>query len=268
MIKINNFIPEKTFYPDGTMKLTLPSDLFYGEHFDFCWKYENENEILELFYLANQIKQNVPIPIMTLFMPYLPNARMDRIHNETEVFTLKYFCNIINSIGFACVKIVDCHSPVGVALLDNVVNETPKYYIKKAMNFANINPNDCLFFPDEGSQKRYAEMFPVYKNIAFGIKKRDWETGKIQGLDIHGSDVKDKYIFIIDDICSYGGTVYHSAKKLKELGCKDISVFFTHCEDSIVKGDLYDCDLIKHIYTTNSICSIKSNNKITVIDII
>ena len=33
-------------------------------------------------------------------MPYISNARKDRAHREKDVFTLKYFANIINSLNF------------------------------------------------------------------------------------------------------------------------------------------------------------------------
>jgi ribose-phosphate pyrophosphokinase len=89
----------------------------------------------------------------------------------------------------------------------------------------------------------------------FGMKKRDWETGKILGLDVIGdaSLIKDKNILIVDDICSRGGTFYHSAKRLKELGANKIYLFVTHCENTILEGELLTSDLVEKVYTTNSI---------------
>ena len=107
--------------------------------------------------------------------------------------------------------------------------------------------------------KRYSSMFDA-RHVSFGIKKRDWSTGKILGLEVEGDSPAGKNIFIIDDICAYGGTVYYSAQKLKELGCKDINVFFSHCEDSIAKGKLFECGMIKNIYTTDSICTLPDND--------
>ena len=75
-----------------------------------------------------------------------------------------------------------------------------------------------LFYPDEGAMKRYSGM--INKPYAFGIKDRDWYTGAIKGLEVSGSTdlIKNNNVLIVDDICSRGGTFYHSAKKLKELG--------------------------------------------------
>ena len=101
--------------------------------------------------------------------------------------------------------------------------------------------------------KRYSGL--VSKPYAFGIKKRNWETGKIEGLDVAGSvdKIAGKDILIVDDICSRGGTFYHSAKKLKELGANKIYLYVTHCENTILEGDLLTSGLIEKVYTTNSI---------------
>ena len=45
-------------------------------------------------------------------MPYIPNARKDRAHREKDVFTLKYFANIINSLNFDNVYVLNPHSNV------------------------------------------------------------------------------------------------------------------------------------------------------------
>ena len=111
---------------------------------------------------------------------------------------------------------------------------------------------EALFFPDEGAMKRYSEHATI--PYAFGMKKRDWETGKILGLDIINADViKGKNILIVDDICSRGGTFYHSAKALKEAGAANISLYVTHLEETVLIGDLPESGLIDHIYTTKSI---------------
>lgn len=273
MITVNNIKPDKITFPDGTMKIDIPEEMVQSikniKEAKVLWKFESESEVLDLMYITGQLREIKKVPII-LYMPYLPNARMDRIHRQTEVFTLKYFCNMINTIGFDKVYILDVHSSVGVALLNNAENISPEKYIKEAMVSANINEDTCIFFPDEGSCKRYSSIITNItgiRNIAFGIKERDWDTGEIKKLSVCGADVKDKDIFIIDDICAYGGTVYHSAKKLKELGCKNINVYFTHCENSIAKGKLFECGMINKVYTTDSICTLPQSEQLKIFEI-
>jgi ribose-phosphate pyrophosphokinase len=254
MIKVNGQIPKVINFPDGTFKINTPFEI--ASHYDVLWKYENESELIILMYVIQNLKEKGNSEI-ELYIPYLPNARMDRVHKSDEVFTLKYFCKLINMLEVDRVKVLDVHSAVSAALLDRAVNISPEAYIDKAVRDAGIDPKkDYIFFPDEGSCKRYSECFRNFSNIGFGIKKRNWEDGKIIGLDIIGENPAGKNVFIVDDICSYGGTVYHSSKKLKELGCGKIYVYFTHCENSIAKGKLFEDDMIERVYTTNSICTL------------
>ena len=98
--------------------------------------------------------------------------------------------------------------------------------------------------------------FPDLEKI---IKTRLTKTSSIG----FGADLKDKKILLIDDICSYGGTFKHSLEKLKEMGAGECNIYVTHCENSVLKGDLINSKLFKKIYTTNSIFT-KENEKIEV----
>lgn len=252
-------------YPDGTLKIDIEETNIKSVL--FIWKFKSEAEFMQLSYMAGNIRDRYPCADIQLYLPYLPNARMDRVHSETEVFTLKYFCSLINSLGFTKVMVLDVHSSVGAALINRCVNISPELYIsimRKSIGFD--SQNDYVLFPDEGSCKRYTKYFSDCKNIGFGIKKRDWATGKILGFDIYGDNPAGKNVLIVDDICSYGGTVYHSAKKLKELKCNEIYVFFTHCENSIEKGELFKCGMINGIFTTDSLCTLPDNHILSKID--
>lgn len=259
--------PDVIQYPDGTFKIDIPDiPVTDDSPLEMVWTYRNETELSLLVYITENLKENYSNPI-NLYMPYIPNARMDRIKQKTEVFTLKYFCKVINFLGFNKVTVLDAHSPVSVALINRCENLSPEKYINSAIELSGIDrENDYIFFPDEGSCKRYSSMFRDFKNIGFGIKKRNWSDGKIFGLDVFGETPENKNVLIIDDICSFGGTVYYSAKKLKEMNCGKIYVYFTHCEDSIAKGELLKGNLLEHIYTTNSLFSIDSDSKMTVFD--
>lgn len=162
-------------------------------------------------------------------MPYIPHARMDRVQELEDVFTLKYFCQVINSLHFDKVIVRDAHSNVSLALLDRVIDLSPIGEIKEAIKRTEKYEGEIpiLFFPDEGAMKRYS-VPPINLPYAFGIKKRDWSTGKILGLQLMNSEVvKDNNVLIVDDICSRGGTFYHAANALKEAGAKNTYQYVT-----------------------------------------
>lgn len=263
MIQLNNTIVEMEHFPDGTtlMKQKIPYAV-YANGAKIEWFFENNEELVTLIYLTKHLREN-GIKDISLNLPYIPNARQDRVKSSEDVFTLKYFTDIINYLNFDFVQVMDAHSYVSIALIDRVIPCGPDAYIKTAIQ--NCNP-DMLFYPDEGAMKRYSSM--AEKEYAFGIKKRDWATGKIEGLDVAGcvDKIKDSKILIVDDICSRGGTFYYSAKKLKELGAKEIYLYITHCENTILEGELLTSGLIEKVYTTNSIFT-KEHEKIEVFEL-
>jgi ribose-phosphate pyrophosphokinase len=177
---------------------------------------------------------------------------MDRVGDPQEVFTLKHFCRFINSMGFDEVLVRDAHSGVSLAMLNNAAAERVEGSINSLISRLLDPKKDIVFYPDEGSRMRYSGLagFPC----AFGAKKRDWKTGGISGLDICGDLPATPFdVLIVDDISSYGGTFLRSARKLKELGAGKIYLYVTHCENSILDGELINSGLLERIYTTKSI---------------
>lgn len=254
MIKINGCVIEQNHFPDGTLLMKYAPDDGYNV---IEWLYESDAELFTLYCLKRHIENSCMNTCTYLKMYYIPHARQDRIKTDDDIFTLKYFSEIINSLRFDNVEALDPHSSVSEALINKLSIKTPAIYIKQVIN--KCEP-DMLFFPDEGAMKRYSSM--AEKEYAFGIKKRDWATGKIEGLDVAGciDKIKDSKILIVDDICSRGGTFYHSAKKLKELGANKIYLYVTHCENTILEGDLLTSGLVEKVYTTNSIFTKEHEN--------
>ncbi len=248
-------------FPDGTFHMNVTANTGKPQY-GVQWLYQGAEELVALIYLVKTLRRNAPNCDIVLEMPYVPNARMDRIKNSDEVFTLKYFADVINSLNFTSVYVLDPHSYVSTALINNVHVMDVKKLIQKVID---ATDPDLLFFPDEGAMKRYSSM--AQKPYAFGIKRRDWATGKIEGLDVVGNvtDFADKKVLIVDDICSRGGTFFFAAKKLKDLGVGSICLYVTHCENTIHQGELLKGNLVDKVYTTNSIYTM-TDPKIEVFD--
>lgn len=302
MIKVGNTKIDVKHFPDGTQCLmdcdVLKYTLDGTEPFlPIIWNYESDEELITLIYLVNHIREYDDSILISLFMPYIPNARMDRTKNPNEIFTLKYFANIINGLKFHHVDVLDPHSDVSVALINNVRVITPDDYIAKTIqvikDMNHINDNYIvIYFPDNGAYKRYKDMkcLAPYKKI-YGQKVRDWKTGIITGLKVvnendtvMGSiEAKDgvwalasKYVLMIDDIISYGGTMYYSALKLSEFKPNKIYCYATHVEAKsfwdIEKGTFRkamgftnpdgseNAQIVEKLYTTNSIYNYDGND--------
>jgi len=250
MLRVNGteFRPER--FPDGTQRLRL--DPAPGTATEIEWRYERDEEMVTILYLVGHLRERDPARAVSLVMPYIPNARMDRVKEPDEVFTLKYFCAFVNSLRFDSVRVRDAHSSVSLALLDRVVSEDVHAPIRALAGRLLTGERDIVFFPDEGSSKRYA--LAVGRAAAFGVKRRDWRTGRIDGLEVSGDVPEAPFnALIVDDISSYGGTFLHAARRLKELGADTIWLYVTHCENSVLEGELIRSGLVAGIFTTASI---------------
>ena len=283
MIKVNGIeIVRKTF-PDGSLcLLDLDNSLLYpNKNYEIVWLYEGDYEIFMLICIVKHLRSKMyNNAIFNLTMPYVVNSRLDRTHSDNEVFTLKYFAEIINDLKFNKVVIADPHSIVSEALINNVCALKPQNIIINAIDkMRSLNDFEVdkqqinlvrelvIYFPDDGAYKRYKDM-PCFKNFncIYGKKERDWETGKILGIEIYDkngtkltNEIENCNVLMVDDIISYGGTLAYSADKLKEMGAAHISAYATHVENSVLdeeKGTLlkrYKDNIIDTVYTTNSI---------------
>ena len=286
MIKVNGFEIKREYFPDNTlMLLNFSEDVInwpMNQEIEITWLYEGDYEISALLFVTKHIKETFNVySRIKLVLPYVPNARMDRTKSDCEVFTLKYFCDFINYLGFDRVEIFDPHSDVTPALIKNVKVITPNKMIDEVLcdiestnDTPVYNGTTIIYFPDAGAMKRYKDM-PRLKgyDIIYGEKDRDWRTGKIIGLKIFNQKgeridnmegyLSGKSVLMIDDIISYGGTLAYSADALHEIGASYIYVYASHVENSISDGTInkvkerMDSGIITEVFTTNSLFNTK-----------
>ena len=117
--------------------------------------------------------------------------------------------------------------------------------------------------------KRYSHIASACDvPYVFGMKKRDWRTGEILGLNVLGETdiVSGKNILIVDDICSRGGTFLHSAKALKAMGAANIDLYVSHLENYVWEGEMITSGLIRTLYTTNSIYRLGNKETVVVVE--
>lgn len=256
-ISVNGQQINFTSFPDKTTSFRYSPK---NDSFSIDWLYDGDHECILLWYLVHHIRASYGGDVaISLYMPYIPNARMDRVKADDEVFTLKWFAKFVNELGFCRVIVHDPHSNVATALIDRVDAVPAHDCIEVVLN--KLNGEDSLdvllCYPDEGAAKRYSEQFK--QDYVFGIKHRDWRTGKIESLELSGADkVNGRNILIVDDICSRGGTFTHMAKALKAAGAKEIFLYVTHCENTIENGTVLTDGMISHVFTTGSIYRGKS----------
>ena len=244
MISVNGVIVEQKHFPDGTQRLLDFQEQRGIKVTTIVWQYENDEELVTLYFIVNHIKNNWINRDVNLYMPYVPNARMDRTKSSNEMFTLKHFCKLINDMDFTQVRVFDPHSYVSEALINRIVIERPDYIIGRV--FAKIalkSRTTAVYFPDDGAMNKILDL-EIYN-----------ANGDLATED----DIKGQHILMVDDIMSYGGTLAYSADKLKELGAAEINAYVSHCEKSVLDREngtfikRLENETVKKLYTTNSI---------------
>ncbi len=207
----------------------------------------SSDDLMLVLLYADAIKRQGYSDI-NLIMYYVPYGRQDRVCNPGEAFSLKVFCDIINSVGFKSVYIMDPHSDVTPALLNNVEVLDRIFLRKIPITY------DYIVCPDGGARKKVMAdvkyvQFKQEPRIVFCDKVRDLQTGKLSGFEVYADDCSGDCL-IIDDICDGGGTFIGLANVLKARGATNIDLFVSHGIFS--QGlDKFE-DLFRTIYTTTS----------------
>ncbi len=195
-----------------------------------------------------------------LKLGYTPYARQDRVCDAGEAFGMKAFANIINSLGFEDVLVLDPHSDVVCATIDScysidmydIVRSWMGSMARTGIPELNLHLDDWDFIsPDAGANKKTAKLAGAFKKTSFirADKLRDCTNGEILETVVYGQPKKKVMIF--DDICDGGMTFIKLAEALQAKGVEDINLYVTHGIFS--KGLLPLTEAgIKRIFTTNT----------------
>ena len=274
MIKLNGIEIKSQKFNNGETYIDLPSSILSTVKSFGCYnlffKFESNQEIWDLMQIVDRIKQSSTNRIK-LFMPYCVYSRMDRQEND-RLFSLKTFANLINSMGFESVTILEPHSDVAPALIDRIiVKNVSRVMVSNALKDLNVFDDHaqmefkkiCLVWPDCGSDKRYSKQFNYRHTITVG-KERDFDTGYLNPKYIFGAENEQdcEIAIIVDDIASSGKTFMMAAEKLRENlpNLKKIILCVAHCENTIQYQKMFDTGLIDAMYTTDSILDTKVIN--------
>jgi ribose-phosphate pyrophosphokinase len=257
-------------FPDGQQSITLDmvnADLPNKITVSIISRFNSFLD-LELIIAANQaLREFSYVENVKLNVPYFLGARSDRkFEAGTSNYLKTVICPIINAQKFSRVTVLDPHSDVLEACLDNYHKHNNHRLVKDALtaidNKSDAQERICLVSPDAGA---YKKIFDVAKE--FGINKiitankvRDIRTGNIIKTEVPTLDQHAdlKYV-IIDDICDGGRTFVELAKAIKERNrTAKIYLIVTHGIFSAGFDTLNQ--YFEGIYTTNSIKKIVSYN--------
>ncbi len=246
MINIINGEIESFKFPCGEVNVKVDTD--YQRTVDVEFVFEGSDSIMELLLACDAIKRQSRLGV--LHMDYVPFGRQDRVMNDGEALSLKVFCDLINGLGFKCVRVLDPHSDVTTALINNchVTDQIDTFAPEINVDFpASLY---YLISPDGGALKK---IYGIAKatdplGVIECTKERDVSTGDIKRTIVHHhGSLEGVDCIIVDDICDGGRTFIEIAKVLRSKGCGNITLCVTH--GFFTKGiEVFD-GLIDNIYT-------------------
>lgn len=228
----------------------------------------NSFKDVELLICAVQAIRNLTNRPITLYVPYFLGSRSDRKFVKGGVNYLKQvICPIINSLDFAEVSVLDPHSDVLEACLNNYLKVDNHLVVKYALKDIDDKTKAwteneiCLVSPDAGAYKKIFDVAKKFEieNIITATKVRDMKTGNILRTEIPTLDQHNdlKYV-IVDDICDGGRTFIELAKAIKDSRpTAKVYLVVTHGIFSAGFKEL--SQYFEGIYTTNSYRDVADN---------
>jgi ribose-phosphate pyrophosphokinase len=265
MLHLNLVNQEKSYikykinkFPDGQQSVDLVDIFNITDDIRIATRLNSFSD-LEILICATKALRNITTKPIHLYVPYFLGSRSDRKFGLGGVNYLKeVICPIINSLDFATVEVLDPHSDVLEACLNNFVKLSTNYLVKQALtqidNKDGARNRVCLVSPDAGAYKKIFDVAQKFNidNIITASKVRDIKTGAILRTEVPTLDQhKDLKYIIIDDICDGGRTFTELAKVMKESRpTAKIYLVVTHGIFSAGFDEL--SKYFEQIYTTNS----------------
>jgi len=196
------------------------------------------------------------VKAISLFVPYFPAARQDRVMIPGEPLTVKVYADIINAMGFESVTVFDPHSEVTPALLNNCTVIANHQFVQKVVG--QIGGEVKLISPDGGALKKIYKVseFLGGAEVVECSKSRDVKTGKLSGFKVYADDLEGANCLIVDDICDGGGTFIGLAEELKNKNAGKLYLAISHGIFS--KGFNELRKYFDQIFTTDSIKEIEA----------
>jgi len=214
-----------------------------------------------LLLLAADALRRMGVEKLHLLLPYFPAARQDRVAVIGEALSVKVYADVLNSVGFDSIMILDPHSEVTPALLENVRVVSNHKFVAQCLKGMT---DYMLISPDGGALKKAYRLSKHLDGqpIVECSKHRDVKTGNLSGFAAYTDNLQGKTCVIVDDICDGGGTFLGLADELKRKNAGDIYLIITHGIFSNSFDKLRQ--KFKKIYSTNSFSTIENEALIQV----
>ncbi|NOT36376.1 MAG: ribose-phosphate pyrophosphokinase [Saprospiraceae bacterium] len=184
------------------------------------------DNLMELLLMIDAAKR-ASADYITAVIPYFGYARQDRKDKSRVPISAKLIANVLQAAGANRIMTMDLHADQIQGFFD-----IPVDHLKSEAIFIpyleTTNLTDVIFAcPDVGGVKRartYAKYFG--KDLVICDKYRK-KANEVESMTVIG-DVKDRNVYLIDDIVDTAGTLSKAADALIQNGAKTVKAICTH----------------------------------------
>lgn len=241
-------------FPDGQQDIRI----FHPQTLSSSVRiYSRMNSFLdiELIIEASKILRGDGVREVLLYAPYFLGARSDRKFEQGSINYSKHVATpIINSLKFDEVTVMDPHSDVLEACIDNFNKISNGDLVKWALK--DLGENYIPISPDAGALKKIHDTLKEVgydEEIIVASKHREISTGKILSVNVPLTMAHTKKRFvIIDDICDGGWTFLELARSIKKT-FPDAEIYLVVTHGIFSAGYKELAKYFVNIYCTNSI---------------
>lgn len=241
-------------FPDGELKLTLPSTL--PERVVLLRSLDRPNEKLVELLLTAQTARGLGVRHLTLVAPYLAYMRQDIAFHPGEAVSQRIVGAFVASL-FDAVVTVDPHLH-RVATLEEAVPVADAIVLSGAPLLADLiaerRPGALLVGPDAESAQWIAQA-ASRGGFDYAVCRKQRRGDRDIEISLPTAAITGRTVVLLDDMASTGHTVAGAARALFAAGATSVDVAVTHAlfaDDAlgVMKragiGDIWSTDCVIH----------------------
>ncbi len=234
MLTINTVQVEIFKFPGGEINIRLPQYVYVNNEIRIRSLLKNSDDIMALLLTVDAVRRQKPEIRIDLILPYFPYGRQDRACNHGEALSVSVMARLINSLKCNRVYLLDPHSDVTPALINNCEVKTIAHiFIDWCVKLDFRGKFLTFVCSDSGMDKKINSILKFSDacsdEVVRGIKHRNSLTGKIESIEIINRDfIFNRDLLVVDDLCDGGATFIELAKKIKRDRPNSLSLYVTH----------------------------------------